>query len=134
MSAPTYSLTPKMQLEKSYYTSVEELAIEVMDQTAKIFHPITSSVAVVSPEQACLELLLLGIYARRGIEAGEEPTLEYLVWLFDSITAIQGLCVSDAEATLMATIYHRAIHRIVIWYGSLLTPLRIGLLSALARY
>lgn len=50
MSAPTYSLTPKMHLEKSYYSSVEELAAEVLCQTANIFHLITDSIAVVSTE------------------------------------------------------------------------------------
>lgn len=66
MSVPTYLLTPR----NSYYHSVEELAAEVLDQTAIIFHPIIELMAVGSVEQACLELLLLGIYARRGIKSG----------------------------------------------------------------
>lgn len=85
MSAPTYSLTPKMHLEKSYYSSVEELATEVVVQTGNIFHPITDSIAAVCAEQVCLELLLLGIYARRGVEAGGDPTLEHLDCILDQL-------------------------------------------------
>ncbi len=85
MSAPTYSLTPKIHLEKSYFSFAEELATEVVVQTANIFHPITDSIAVVSTEQVSLDLLLLGIYARRGVAADEKPTLEYLDCVLDQL-------------------------------------------------
>lgn len=85
MTAPTYSLTPKQHLEKSYYSSVEDLAAEVVVQTAKIFHPIISSTPEVYTEQVCLDLLLLGIYARKGLKADEKPTLEHLDCILDQL-------------------------------------------------
>lgn len=78
MSVPTYSLTPKVNTEKSYYRSVEELTTEVMVETTKLFQPIINSIPTVCPEQVCLEFLLLGIYARRGSKTGETPTLAHL--------------------------------------------------------
>ncbi|NLL42183.1 MAG: DUF116 domain-containing protein [Firmicutes bacterium] len=78
MSVPTYSLTPQIKLEESYYSSVEGLASEAAVRSAEIFYPITHSLGVVCTEQACLELLLLGIYARRGLAAGQMATLDHL--------------------------------------------------------
>lgn len=74
----TYSLTPKTQPEKSYFDSVDELAVEVVVQVTAILQPIIDIIPAVCTEQVCLDLLLLGIYARRGLKADETPTLKHL--------------------------------------------------------
>ncbi|NLM69275.1 MAG: DUF116 domain-containing protein [Firmicutes bacterium] len=81
MSVLPYSLTPG----DSYYSAVEELAAEILDHTAIIFSPIIELIPVKSAEQTCLELLLLGIYARRSIETGRKPSLEHLDLVLDQL-------------------------------------------------
>lgn len=85
MPAPTYSLAPKTIPESPYYSSMEELANEVLDHLKNVFRPVLDFIPVACPEQACLDLLLFGVYGRRGLKSDEKPKLEHLTYVLEQL-------------------------------------------------
>lgn len=90
MEPITYTTVPGNLSAESYYLRVEALADEVVAVGFKSLKPIidvyASQTRHTSFDQICLELLLLGVYARRG-SAGKHPSmaqLDYVLALFEN--------------------------------------------------
>lgn len=83
MKPITYTLIPLHDAPETYYQRVEELAKEVLTEAeshAKLIidRCFDERIKYIDIAQACLELLLLGVYAKRGLEDGEHPVIAHL--------------------------------------------------------
>ncbi len=90
MKPITYTLTPPTCTSETYYQTVEGLAKEVIEITSQFFRPITAAYLsserrTISVDQVCLELLLLGVYARRGLPPHKHPTMAHLNDVLDCL-------------------------------------------------
>ncbi|MCK9223267.1 MAG: DUF116 domain-containing protein [Limnochordia bacterium] len=91
MKPITYTLTPSDNALETYYQSAEGLAKEVLTKMQNYVKPIIDrrldgiSMKHTPVEQTCLELLLMGVYANRNLEAGEHPTIVHLEYVLDCL-------------------------------------------------